>query len=105
MHQMPVWGIMIKVKIWQRGVNAVKNLNLLVWLTQLGISVAAPLAGFILLGLWLYSRFQWGTWVIWVGVILGVYSAFMGLRSSVKAMERMAKDEKEEPPVAFNDHI
>ena len=26
-----------------------KNLSLLVWLTQLGISVAVPLAGFVLL--------------------------------------------------------
>ena len=30
-----------------------KDLGLLVWLTQLGLSVAFPLAGFVLLGLWL----------------------------------------------------
>ena len=33
-----------------------KNLNLLIWLTQLGLSVAVPLGGFILLGLWLSQR-------------------------------------------------
>ena len=82
-----------------------KNLNLLVWLTQLGISVAVPPAGFILLGVWLHSRFQWGTWIIWACVLLGTYSAFQGLRSSIRAMERMTKEKKEEPPVAFNDHI
>ena len=32
---------------------AMKDLTLLVWLTQLGLSVALPLAGFILLALWL----------------------------------------------------
>ena len=34
-----------------------KDLSLLVWLTQLGLSVAVPLAGFILLAVWLRSRF------------------------------------------------
>ena len=29
-----------------------KDLPLLVWLTQLGLSVAAPLAGFVLLAVW-----------------------------------------------------
>ena len=41
-----------------------KNLNLIVWLTQLGLSTALPLAGFILLAVWLRSRFGWGDWVI-----------------------------------------
>ena len=31
-----------------------KNISLLLWLTQLGLSVAVPLGGFILLGLWLH---------------------------------------------------
>ena len=30
-----------------------KDLNLIVWLTQLGMSVAVPLAGFVLLAVWL----------------------------------------------------
>ena len=42
-----------------------KDLSLLIWLTQLGFSVAFPLAGFILLGVWLHDRFGWGQWVIW----------------------------------------
>ena len=82
-----------------------KNLNLLVWLTQLGLSVALPPLGFILLAVWLKNQWGWGSWVIWVGVILGVVVAFEGLRSCLKAMEIMSKDKKEEkPPVSFNDH-
>lgn len=82
-----------------------KNVSLLVWLTQLGVSVAAPLAGFILLAVWLRERYSWGGWVIWVGVILGLAGAVDGLRTSLKAMERLAKDKKEPPPpVSFNDH-
>lgn len=82
-----------------------KHVNLLVWLMQLGLSVAVPLGGFILLGIWLRQRFDWGVWVIIAGVVLGIFCAVDGLRSALKAMERLSKDEKEEPPpVSFNNH-
>ncbi|MBR4109079.1 MAG: AtpZ/AtpI family protein [Oscillospiraceae bacterium] len=82
-----------------------KNLSLLVWLTQLGFSVAVPLGGFVLLAIWLQRRFDLGAWVIVLGVVLGVIGAIDGLRNSLKAMERMAGDKKEEKPtVSFNDH-
>lgn len=82
-----------------------KTGNLLVFITQLGLSVAVPLAAFILLAIWLRNRFQLGAWVIIVGVVIGVVCAFDGLWNTLKAMERMAKDKKaEEPPLAFNDH-
>ena len=83
-----------------------KNLSLLIWLSQLGISVAVPLAGFVLLAVWLQSRFDLGAWVSWTGVALGVICAIDGLRTSLKAMDRLAnhKADPEPPPVAFNDH-
>ena len=83
-----------------------KHLNLLVWITQLGISVAAPLGGFVWLGVFLRQRFDLGVWVVLVGVLLGIVCAVDGLRVSLKAMERMAGNHKEQepPPVSFNDH-
>ena len=83
-----------------------KNLTLIIWLTQLGFNVAFPLAGFVLLAVWLQNRFDWGAWVIWAGVGVGVICAVDGLRTSLKAMARLAKDKPEEgpPPVSFNDH-
>ena len=82
-----------------------KDLSLIVWLTQLGMSVALPLAGFVLLGVWLHNRIGWGQWTIWVGIILGVTGAADGLRQSLKAMQRMSgNDQEKEPPVSFNDH-
>lgn len=82
-----------------------KNLSMLVWLTQLGISVAVPLGGFVLLAVWLRQRFDLGFWVVIAGVVLGIICAIDGLRSSLKAMERMSKDKKDDiPPVSFNDH-
>lgn len=82
-----------------------KNISLLVWLTQLGFSVVFPPVGFLWLASWLKNSKGWGSWVIWVAVILGVVCAVDGLRTSLKAMERLARNEKkEEPPVAFNEH-
>ena len=83
-----------------------KDLSLLVWLTQLGLSVALPFGGFILLALWLQNEFGWGQWVLWVGIVLGVICAIDGFRSSIKAMERLSKrkDDPEPPAVSFNDH-
>lgn len=84
-----------------------KNLHLLVWLTQLGISTAVPLAGFVLLAVWLRNRFQLGVWVLLVGIGLGIVSAINGLRSSLQAMEKQSgkdKQEREGQTVSFNDH-
>ena len=83
-----------------------KDLNLIVWITQLGLSVALPLAGFVLLAVWLHNSLGWGVWVIWVGVILGVIMAVDGLRMSLKALDRISnrKKDSEPPAVSFNDH-
>ena len=81
-----------------------KSVHLLIWLTQLGLSVAMPPVLFIWLAVWLHSAHGWGGWVVWVGVFLGVYSAIQGLRSCLKAMTQMAKDKEEKPPVSYNDH-
>lgn len=86
-----------------------KEINMLVWLTQLGISVAAPLAGFSLLGLWLRSRFGLGIWVMLVCIGLGLVGAVSGLMSSLRMMERMDKTQKKgekapPPPTSYNEH-
>ena len=81
-----------------------KDLSLIVWLTQLGLSTALPLAGFILLAVWLRNAFAWGDWVIWAGIAVGLVSAIDGFRTSIKAMDRITKRKEEKPPVSFNDH-
>ena len=82
-----------------------KNINMLIWLAQLGISVAVPLGGFIWLGIWLRQRFSLGIWVVLAGIFVGIICAVDGLRPSLKAMERMSKEKNEDPPpVSFNDH-
>ena len=83
-----------------------KELTLLTWLTQLGLSVALPLGGFIFLALWLRSQFGWGDWVLWAGIIMGLLLALDGLRHSLKTLSRLTKKKKDDtpPPVSYNDH-
>ena len=81
-----------------------KNLNLIVWLTQLGISVAAPLAGFTLLALWLQQRYALGKWVVLVGLFLGLWSAISGFCTSLRTMRKLSdgKKDKEEHDVVVD---
>ena len=84
-----------------------KNLQLLIWLTQLGLSTAAPLAGFVLLAVWLRNRFDLGIWVLFVGIGLGVFQAISGLRDSLRALEKLSRKEpqdRENQTLSFNDH-
>ena len=82
-----------------------KDLNLIVWLSQLGLSVVVPLAGFILLAVWLRDRLGLGNWVLWIGIALGLYSAIHGLIQSLKVLSQQSeKTEDSPPPVSFNDH-
>lgn len=82
-----------------------KNLHLIVWLTQLGLSTAVPLVGFIWLAVWLRDRYDLGLWVVFVGIGLGVYSAIDGLRNSLRTMEKLSrKEDGDKLPPSFNDH-
>ncbi len=83
-----------------------KELNLLVWITQLGLGVAVPITAAVCLGIWLRKSFALGVWVFILCLVLGLLCALGSLTSSLKAMERMSKSKKEEdiPTVSFNDH-
>ena len=80
-----------------------KDLGLLVFLSQLGLSVALPLVGFVWLGVWLKD--SWGSWTVIAGVILGLIFAFQGLRGTLKTMDNFAgKPKREQPPRSYNEH-
>ena len=83
-----------------------KDVNLLIWLAQLGISVAVPLVGFILLSVWLHNSRGWGSWVIIAGVILGISGAVSGLRSSLQYLNKASKsdDEDNSSVISYNEH-
>lgn len=82
-----------------------KDLSLLVWLSQLGLSVALPPLVLIGLAVWLRNSFGWGQWVIWVGIVLGIYCAITGFLSTMRAMSTLTKEKKtENNVVSFNEH-
>lgn len=79
--------------------------SLLIWLPQFGISVVFPLIGFIMLAVWLHEQWNWGNWVIWVGILFGLFTAAIGVRDTVKAMNLIEGKKKEDSPsVSFNTH-
>lgn len=81
-------------------------MKMLVFVTQLGLSVALPLAGFIWIALWLREQWQLGSWVIWAGIIVGMICAADGLRNTLRVMERLSRNKKTEKngAVSFQDH-
>ena len=72
--------------------------SMLVWLTQLGLSVALPLAGTTGLAIWLRNRYQFGRWVVLLGVLLGFILAVYGFRNTLREMEYMEKRRKDSHP-------
>ena len=83
-----------------------KDLSMLIWLTQLGLSVAAPMVCYIWLAVWLRGRFGLGNWIILAGLFLGLSSAVSGVRVSLRAMEKMSgRHNQNPPPISFNDHF
>ncbi len=81
-----------------------KDLHLLTWLTQLGLSTAVPLAGFVLLAVWLRNQFGLGIWVLFVGIGLGLISAIDGFIRNLKALDRANRKKEKKPPVSYGEH-
>ena len=80
-----------------------KDVSLLVFLSQLGLGVVLPLAGFVLLGVWLQRVFSLGVWIVILFTALGVFFAIQGFITTLRTMDRMAK-KQEDQPLSYNDH-
>lgn len=80
--------------------------KLLIWLTQLGLSVVVPPVLLLILTLWLRDEHGWDNWVVWVGIAFGIILGIDGLRTSLKAMTRLSDPKKQDtnPPVSYDDH-
>ncbi|MDD2956468.1 MAG: AtpZ/AtpI family protein [Oscillospiraceae bacterium] len=67
--------------------HILKNIT---FLTQVGLSVAAPLVLCIWGAVWLQSRFGLGGWVVLVGFVLGLGGAVSGFMGFVRYVNREA---------------
>lgn len=83
-----------------------KILNLLMWVTQFGISIIFPTCFFLILAVWLQNRFGLGVWIVIVLGILGVLTSISTAKSCLLSLRKAAEEasERKEPPIAFNDH-
>lgn len=83
-----------------------KQLNLILWVTQFGVSILFPVCFFLLLSVWLQQKFDLGMWIVAVFGILGLMTSFSTARSCLRSLRKAADEASgsEEPPVSFNDH-
>lgn len=83
-----------------------KLLNLLMWVTQFGLSIIFPTLLFLWLGVWLQNKFALGMWILIVMGILGILTSVSTTRSCLHSMCKAARElsDSKEPPIAFNDH-
>jgi hypothetical protein len=88
----------------QTGGAGMKDVKLLVWLSQLGLSTLLPPAACILLSVWLQKQLLWGDWVIVLGAVIGIVAGARGFFSILKTAQSLQKDKKDPPPVSFNEH-
>lgn len=95
-----LWGIINRVFL---KVMKLKDVSLLVFLSQLGLGVALPLGGFVVLGVWLRRWLDLGVWIVLVFTALGALMAIQGFINTLKTMNRMAK-KPEEDVLSYNEH-
>ena len=84
-----------------------KILNLLLWATQFGFSILSPMCFFLMLAVWLQTKFGLGMWIIVVFGVLGLLTTVSTVKSCLRSLLQAAEEasSQEEPPIAFNDHI
>lgn len=83
-----------------------KLLNLLMWVTQFGLSIIFPTLLFLWLGVWLQETFALGIWILIIMGIIGILTSVSTTRSCLRSMIKAAQELSytKEPPIAFNDH-
>ena len=83
-----------------------KILNLLMWVTQFGLSCLFPLCFFLILAVWLQNKYGFGMWIIAICGILGLLVTISTVKANIRSLRKAAEEAAGEktPPVAFNDH-
>ena len=83
-----------------------KILNLLMWVTQFGVSVIFPTCFFLIVAVWLQNRFDLGVWIVIALGILGVMTSVSTAKACLKSLQKAAEEASgsKKKPIAFNDH-
>ena len=83
-----------------------KILNLLMWVSQFGLSIIFPTLFFLWLAVWLQGKFGLGLWIVVVFGVLGILTSVSTTKSCLRSMRKAAEElsGSKKPPVSFNDH-
>lgn len=76
----------------------------LVFLTQLGFSLAAPPILCVAVCWWLQRRFDLGAWVMILGILLGIGGSCSTALQFYRMMRRRAEKDEPDSQAAFNTH-
>ena len=81
-----------------------KDINLFVWITQLGLGVAAPAAGFTLAGVWLKNRYGLGAWIVIVLCAVGLARGAVSFIRTLRMIEKKEKEADKKAIKGYNEH-
>ena len=83
-----------------------KILSLLMWVGQFGLSIIFPTLLFLMLGVWLQTKFSLGIWVLILCGILGLLTSYSTTKSCLHSLRKAAEEasDKKERPIGFNHH-
>ena len=81
-----------------------RNLQLLLWVTQLGLTLTLPPVVLTAGAVWLRERFALGGWVVLLGVLAGLGAAASGARDFFRFARQDGARREGGDPVAFNSH-
>ena len=83
-----------------------KFLSLLIWVGQFGFSVLFPTVFFLLLAVWLQSRFSLGLWIFVLCGILGLLTTISTVKACLHSLRKAAEEASgtKARPISFNDH-
>lgn len=83
-----------------------KLLNLLMWVTQFGLSCLFPLCFFLMLAVWLQNKFGLGMWILVVCGVLGLLVTISTVKANIRSLLKAADEasDQKNPPISFNDH-
>lgn len=83
-----------------------KILNLLMWVGQFGFSVIFPTLFFLLLAVWLQTKFSLGMWIVAFCGVLGVLTTISTTKSCLRSLRKAAEEAsgQREATISFNDH-
>ena len=73
-------------------------LSLLLWVTQLGLS--------LILAVRLQQRYELGTWIVLLLGLVGFLTSVSTARSCIRSLRKAAEkaSDQKDPPASFNDH-